>query len=318
MKQVIYAGSFDPWTFGHQFVLNTALEVFDRVHIVSATNPSKKSLLKPAIRARVIAHAIDPLNDWWSFAPPFLLDNRVVVTSHDGLIADYARENGISYLVRGLRSTSDFEAEFNLYFANQAIESNLQTWAIMCPPNLLHCSSTYVKTVVGKKHVKFVGTPFISQSLMLNWSRFLGQIFDLIEICSKFRFEAGPFNLNAKDLSDCLQILFTNLYLKFPSVSEASTSILEKAVDKFINSKGHELKKQIFDYKKYPEREVNELWAILCYGLDKDMSSFYEERLSVSYILSLTENLGKTKVKLFYEEDVSYHFNRLKKELAYG
>lgn len=312
MKTALYAGSFDPWTFGHQFVLESALQVFDCVHVVSAINLAKQSILKPEIRARIIAHAMDPFCDWWSQDPPFKIGEGVVVTSQEGLIADYANENNITHLIRGLRSTTDFEAEFNLYFSNQAINQNLQTWAIMCPPRLLHCSSTYVKTVVGKSHVKFVGTSFISQSLMLGWVRIIGQLFDIIEACSKHRFDVDPFNLNRNDLSECLQLLFAALFQKSFRISRSSIASSSKMLDIFLKRKGKELRESITLKKDFPENEINELWSILAYCVEQDITLPEGIENGVSYLLSLSRNLGKTSIKLFHENDVLQCYLKLK------
>ena len=178
----VYAGSFDPWSFGHQFVLDSALKVFSSVHVLAALNPSKSGLFTPDDRARLIAHAIDPLGNWFLKTPPFeitysvphgLGKKKVIVASTDGLVADYARSVETRLLIRGLRSTSDFEAEFNLYFSNHAIDPDIQTWAVMCPPDLLHCSATFVKTMIGRPNVQFVGTSFLAQSLIMKVSLYL-------------------------------------------------------------------------------------------------------------------------------------------------
>jgi pantetheine-phosphate adenylyltransferase len=313
LKQALYAGSFDPWTFGHQFVLDSALEVFDSIHVVSAINPSKQSLFKPEIRARIIAHSIDPFCDWWSQDPPFKMSKGVVVTSQDGLIADYARDNQIKHLIRGLRSTTDFESEFNLYFSNQAINSDLQTWAIMCPPKLLHCSSTYVKTVVGRPHVKFVGTNFISQSLMLGWARIIGQLFDLIEVCSKHRFDIDSFNLNGNDLSECLQVLFSTLFKKSFQISHSSIAKSAKILDQFLKNKGNELRETVIEKHEFSESHTNQLWAILAFCLEQDKVLTRGEGNGVSYLLSVAKNLGKTSIKIFNEKDVQNCYLNFKK-----
>ncbi len=313
MKSSVYAGSFDPWTYGHQFVLDSALEVFDCVHVVSAINPAKQSLLKPEVRARVIAHSIDPFSDWWALDPPFHIGDRVIVTSQEGLVADYAKENAIEHLIRGLRSTSDFEAEFNLYFSNQAINPKIQTWAIMCPPRLLHCSSTYVKTVVGKPHVKSVGSKFVAQALMLNWVRVLGQIFDLIEVCSIHRFDIDNSNLNESDLSECLQLLFSALVHRIVRISRSVMVKTSKLLDAFLKQNGNRLREEIKDKKHYPKNEVNQLWGILSYCIEQDAIFPSDVDSGVAYILSLAKNLGKTSVKLFNEEEVISAYESIRK-----
>lgn len=211
MKAAIYAGSFDPWSFGHQYVLESALDLFDVVHVLAALNPSKTGTLAQENRARIIASAIDPFQDWWGREPPYQINPAIVVTSTSGLVADYAREQEVMHLIRGLRSTTDFEAEFNLYFSNRAINDELQTWAIMCPPDLLHCSSTYVRAVVGNPKVGFIGTSFLAQALMLGKPPFLGELFDLILASSLNRFEIQPADLTGQDLYLSLQGLFSQL-----------------------------------------------------------------------------------------------------------
>ncbi|KAB8039742.1 pantetheine-phosphate adenylyltransferase [Silvanigrella paludirubra] len=313
MQSSVYAGSFDPWTYGHQFVLDSALEVFESVHVVSAINPAKQSLLKPEVRARVIAHAIDPFIDWWALDPPFRVGEKVIVTSQEGLVADYAKENNISHLIRGLRSTSDFEAEFNLYFSNQAINPKLQTWAVLCPHHLLHCSSTYVKTVVGKAHVKSVGAKFVAQALMLNWVRVIGQIFDLIEVCSSHRFDIDSSNLNETDLSECLQLLFSALAFRILRISRSVMVKTSKYIDTFLKQNGSRLRDEIKENKYYPQTEINNLWAILANCIEQD--AIFPDGIDsgVSYLLSLSKNLGKTSIKLFNEDEVYHAYENLKK-----
>jgi len=313
MQSSVYAGSFDPWTFGHQFVLDSALEVFDKVHVVSAINPAKQSLLKPEVRARVIAHSIDPFIDWWSLDPPFRVGEKVIVTSQEGLVADYAKENNISHLIRGLRSTSDFEAEFNLYFSNQAINPKLQTWAVLCPHHLLHCSSTYVKTVVGKPHVKDVGAKFVAQSLMLNWVRVIGQIFDLIHVCSEHRFDIDATNLSDDDLSESLQILYSNLACRILRISRSILVKTSKYVDNFLRHNGSRLRDEVKVKKTYPKNEINTLWAILAYCIEED--AIFPDGIDsgVSYLLSLSKKLGKTSTKIFNQEEVESAYKNLKK-----
>lgn len=181
--KALYAGSFDPWTFGHQFVLETSCNVFDEVHVLCAVNPNKQSTLSASTRARLVAHAVNPFVDWWQESgdscSSLRVNERLTVASHDGLIADYATQHGISHLIRGLRSTTDFEAEFNWYFSNYVLDESLKTWAVFCPPELLYCSSTYVKTVVGKRSIPRAGTGFLAQSHLLGRNPDLGWFFDV-------------------------------------------------------------------------------------------------------------------------------------------
>jgi pantetheine-phosphate adenylyltransferase len=233
MKVGLYAGSFDPWSVGHQYVLENALSIFDSIHIVVAVNPVKHSRLDAETRARLVAHAIDSYKDWWKVRLPLIAGKKVTVVPYDGLIADYAKEHSIQHLIRGLRSTTDFEAEFNLYFANQAINSSLQTWAIMCPPRLLHCSSTYIRAVVGKPGIKFVGTSFTAQAIMLNQPRIIGQLFDLILISTDEKIKIQNFDEN-------LQLQFSNLMQKPIKVEKKSLKQVENLLQKSPSRSFHQ------------------------------------------------------------------------------
>lgn len=185
-SQAIYAGSFDPWSDGHSFVLKASLEIFDRIFICVAVNPSKQGILEPETRSYLIARSIAPYLLFERNKPDLAISDRVLVHTTYGLVADYARDLGVNKLVRGLRSTSDFEAEFNLYFANHAIHPDIKTWTVMCPPELLHCSSTYVRTVIGKESVGYVGTGFLAQCTMLASAPAIGELFDIIKYCITF------------------------------------------------------------------------------------------------------------------------------------
>ncbi len=179
-RQAVYAGSFDPWSQGHEFVLEASLEIYDTVHICVAVNPSKTGILSPARRSLLIAKSLAPFHHYSEDESSFRISSRVTVSHTFGLVSDFARKHQVTTLIRGLRSTSDFESEFNLYFANYAISPEIKTWTVLCPPELLHCSSTYVRTVVGQPSVNRVGTGFLAQCMLLERPHHIGEVFDLV------------------------------------------------------------------------------------------------------------------------------------------
>lgn len=117
MKVAIYPGSFDPITNGHLDVLNRALKIFDKVIVLVAINPNKKSRFTPEVRKAMIEEAVD--------------DKRVTVETYDGLTVDYAKQHGATHLIRGLRAVTDFEYEFQLATANDYIDSSIDTIFLM-------------------------------------------------------------------------------------------------------------------------------------------------------------------------------------------
>jgi pantetheine-phosphate adenylyltransferase len=205
----IYAGSFDPWSFGHAFVFESALDIFSSLHICVAVNPAKKGILEPIDRSYLIAKSIAPCHWFEPGQQTYRVYDRLVVHTTYGLVADYARSMNINTMIRGLRSTSDFEAEFSLYFSNYAIFSDLKTWTVMCPPELLHCSSTYVRTVVGQPLVRFVGTGCLAQCMLLGRPMLVGELFDLLSYVLQDRASARKVvQPGLSRLSSALQVCF--------------------------------------------------------------------------------------------------------------
>ena len=117
MKIAVYPGSFDPITNGHLEILKRALNIFDKVIMLVAVNPNKKSRFSAEERVAMIKEAVN--------------DERVVVDSYQGLTVEYAKEHGASHLIRGLRAVTDFEYEFSLASANDFIDSSVDTVFLM-------------------------------------------------------------------------------------------------------------------------------------------------------------------------------------------
>jgi len=117
MKIAVYPGSFDPITNGHLEILHRALNIFDKVIMLVAVNPSKKTRFSPEERVAMIKEAVN--------------NPRVEVDSYDGLTVKYAKEHGAHHLIRGLRAVTDFEYEFSLASANDYIDESIDTVFLM-------------------------------------------------------------------------------------------------------------------------------------------------------------------------------------------
>ena len=104
MKRVIYAGSFDPMHLGHIDIIERAVSLFPsrKVTVIVANNRDKKHFLtieqRMAITQDSLAH----------------LDGKIDIIMYEGIISDYANENDADVMIRGIRSGTDFEYEFNL------------------------------------------------------------------------------------------------------------------------------------------------------------------------------------------------------------
>ena len=112
MKVAVYPGSFDPITNGHMDVLNRAVSIFDKVIVLVAVNPDKKSRFSTEERVEMIKEAVADLPN-------------VEVDSYSGLTVTYAREHKATHLIRGLRAVTDFEYEYQLASANALADNSI-------------------------------------------------------------------------------------------------------------------------------------------------------------------------------------------------
>lgn len=134
-KVVIYPGSFDPLTFGHINIIERGLVIFDKVLVAVANNTSKRSWFEPEKRVELIKEY-------------FKNEPAVEVLTFGGLLVDYCRKNGIKAILRGLRTVSDFEFEFQMAQANKQMAPGIDTLFMMTASNYSHISSTILKEII--------------------------------------------------------------------------------------------------------------------------------------------------------------------------
>jgi pantetheine-phosphate adenylyltransferase len=136
MRTAIYAGSFDPITYGHIDVLERAIDLFDQVIITVARNNAKRSLFSTAERVALVAEAV-------------LQYPTVSVDEFDGLLVDFARRKHAVALVRGLRAISDFEYEFQMSLMNRKLEEGLVTVFLMPHEKYTYLNSSIVRELAA-------------------------------------------------------------------------------------------------------------------------------------------------------------------------
>jgi len=108
VKVAVYPGSFDPFTFGHQDILERACGIFDRVIVAVLRNPNKNPLFSVEDRIEMIRECMTG-------------NGHVEVDSFEGLTIEFAQQAGAISIVRGLRATSDFESEFQMALFNRKL-----------------------------------------------------------------------------------------------------------------------------------------------------------------------------------------------------
>lgn len=137
-KIALYPGSFDPITNGHLDVLERASAMFDEVVIAVLKHPEKKSFLTVEQRVELIKEAIKDMEN-------------VSVDSFDGLTVEYARRIGAKFLIRGLRTITDFEYEVQLCQTNQVIAPDIDTVFLSTKPQHNFISSSIVRELSKHK-----------------------------------------------------------------------------------------------------------------------------------------------------------------------
>ena len=137
-RLAIYAGTFDPITFGHLDLVVRCSELFDRLIVAVSSSGHKAPLFSAQERAGMIQDISARLK----------LDN-VEVDLFDGLLIDYARQRGVRVLIRGLRAYSDFEFEFQMALTNRKLASEVETLFMMPKENHSYVSSSTVKEVAS-------------------------------------------------------------------------------------------------------------------------------------------------------------------------
>lgn len=154
----VYPGSFDPITNGHLDVIERATYLFGQVHVLVAANPKKKGMFDPMDRVAMIEDAVGPE----------LLGEHVTVACTQGLIAtvDICTKLGARAMIRGLRSVTDFDSEFELAIANMELADYIETVFLVPRPENHFISSSKVREIYSLRGSKGV-LKLVPTSVML-------------------------------------------------------------------------------------------------------------------------------------------------------
>jgi pantetheine-phosphate adenylyltransferase len=135
-KVAIYPGSFDPFTKGHQNIIERGVRVFGQVIVAVAHNTSKKTIF-------TLEERVDLLNEI------FRGREDVRVDYFEGLLVDYAKKMGTNVVLRGMRTVSDFEYELQMALANKTLSPELETVFMVTDSEYSHISSSVIREVVS-------------------------------------------------------------------------------------------------------------------------------------------------------------------------
>ena len=136
-RRAVYAGSFDPPTLGHLWMIQEAQALFDELVVAIGINPEKRN-----------TYTIDERRDMLEAITEGFPNVRISVFENRFLVR-YAREIGAGFIVRGIRSAADYEYERSMRYINSDLAPEISTVFLMPPREIAEVSSTMVKGLVG-------------------------------------------------------------------------------------------------------------------------------------------------------------------------
>lgn len=151
MKNIaIYAGTFDPITFGHVDLIERASRIFSEVIIGIAASPNKKPLFSLEERVALTQLAVGSYSN-------------VKVIGFHSLLLEFAREHDANVILRGLRAVADFDYEFQLASMNRFMDANVESIFLMPAEKYMYISSSIVReiAVLGGDVSGFVPAPVV-------------------------------------------------------------------------------------------------------------------------------------------------------------
>ena len=130
----IFAGTFDPVTNAHKYVVEQAIKTFGKVVVAVGVNQDKAPLFTVEQRIEMLKCALDGLD--------------VEIVSFYGLIVDFMKKQGITVNVRGLRNQADYEYECKMEYFNKKMYPEIQTYFMPTPAEYTFVSSTAVRSLI--------------------------------------------------------------------------------------------------------------------------------------------------------------------------
>lgn len=135
-KIAVFPGSFDPFTLGHHSVVVRALPLFDEIVVAIGKNTLKNGFFSIDERIELIegVYASEP---------------KIKVMAYDGLTVDFCKSIGAAFMLRGIRTVSDFEYECAISQMNQLMQPGVETVFLLTTPELTPVNSTIVRDILS-------------------------------------------------------------------------------------------------------------------------------------------------------------------------
>lgn len=154
MKNIaVYAGTFDPITYGHIDLVERAALIFDEVIVAVADNKNKKPLFSLGERVALTSEALKK-------------HDNVEVLGFDSLLLEFAKKHGANVILRGLRAVADFDYEFQLASMNRFLNPKIESMFLMPGEKYMYISASLVREIASLKgDVSGFVPPFVVEAL---------------------------------------------------------------------------------------------------------------------------------------------------------
>ncbi|GAB4380925.1 MAG: pantetheine-phosphate adenylyltransferase [Salibacteraceae bacterium] len=133
-RRAIFPGSFDPFTLGHLSVINKALPLFDRIFVAIGQNSTKQPYFS-------LDERLSRLKEIFQNQP------KVEVITYTGLTVDACRQYKCTYIIRGIRNSTDYNYESSIEQMNRVLAENITTVLFVCEPKYAAIHSSIVREI---------------------------------------------------------------------------------------------------------------------------------------------------------------------------
>lgn len=151
-KVAVFPGTFDPFTVGHEALVKRALKIFDKVVVAVGKNLSKSTLFTIDQRLEMVKDV-------------FANYDNVEVVGYEGLTVDFCESIGAKFLLRGLRTSADFEYERAIGQVNKAMKPEIESVFMLTAPEHTPVNSTIVRDIIVNKGD---ATKFLPKAININ------------------------------------------------------------------------------------------------------------------------------------------------------
>ena len=154
MRTAVYAGSFDPPTNGHLWMIEQGLDLFDHLYVAIGSNPSKTYTYSVEDRIDMLKNALPSCE-------------RLTISHFDNrYLVDYAKQVDARFILRGIRSTSDYEYERVMRHINGDMAPDITTTFLMPPRDIAELSSSMIKGLTGPEGWESIVSRYVPEPVM--------------------------------------------------------------------------------------------------------------------------------------------------------